>query len=280
MQVIIPKPEVLERRKLEIKKDGYQKLHVLSDFDRTLTYGTVNGKKTPSIISMLRDGNHLAEGYAEKANKLFEKYHPIEISTSIPTPEKKKAMQEWWETHNRLLVESRLSWLDQEDIVKSGYVRFREGIPEFLGFLYRQGIPLVILSASGCGEAVKLFFQGNSLDYPNIHYVTNQFNWDENGNAVSAKEPVIHCMNKDETILKEIPEVYSEIRDRRNVLLLGDSVSDLGMIGGFEYKNLVKAGFLNFDFGKLREEFEKHFDVILQGDGNFGYINKLIRELG
>jgi 5'-nucleotidase len=81
MQIIIPKPEVLERRKLEIKKDGYQKLHVLSDFDRTLTYGTVDGKKTPSIISMLRDGNHLAKGYAEKANKLFEKYHSIEIST-------------------------------------------------------------------------------------------------------------------------------------------------------------------------------------------------------
>jgi len=63
-------------------------------------------------------------------------------------------------------------------------------------------------------------------------------------------------MNKDETILKEIPEVYSAIKDRRNIILLGDNVGDLGMIEGFDYKNLLKVGFLNFDYDKSREEYE------------------------
>ncbi len=279
MKIIIPNPENLERLKSQIKTGGYLSIHVLSDFDRTLTYGEIDGVKTPSIISMLRDGNHLTEDYAKKAHALFDKYHPIEIDPSIPLQEKKKAMQEWWETHNKLLIESGLSKSDLEDIVKNGHVRFREGVPEFLDFLHQHNIPLIILSASGCGDAVQIFFKKIGRDYPNISYVTNQFNWDENGRAISLKGLIIHCMNKDETILREIPEVYSRIQNRKNVLLLGDSIGDLGMVEGFQYENLLRIGFLNFDYDKLREEYKKNFDVVLGGDGDFNPVNTLIRDL-
>lgn len=279
MEVIISNPENFEKLKANIKNAGYQNLHVLSDFDRTLTYGAINGIKTPSIISMLRDGNHLTEEYAVKAHALFEKYHPIEVDPKIPLQEKKGIMQEWWETHNKLLIESGLSKSDLEDIVKNGHVRFREGVPEFLDFLYEHEIPLVVLSASGCGDAIQLFFQKIGKDYPNISYVTNKFNWDKNGKASSTKGRIIHCMNKDETILKEIPEVYKSIRSRKNVLLMGDSLGDLGMIEGFDYDSLIKVGFLNFDYDKDRKSFENNFDVVLEGDGNFDYVNKLVKEL-
>src|SRR3989338_5067846 len=280
MKIIIPIPKNLKKLKSHIKKAGYENLHVLSDFDRTLTYGVINGVKTPSIISMLRDGNHLTEDYALKAHALFDKYHPIEIDPKIQLPKKKKAMQEWWETHNKLLVESGLSKEDLEDIVKNGHVRFREGVPEFLDFIHEHNIPLVVLSASGCGDAIRLFFQKIGRDYSNILYVTNQFNWDKNGKAVSTNGPIIHSMNKDETIFEKIPKVYKIIKPRRNVLLLGDSLGDLGMIEGFDYKALLKVGFLNFDYDKDLAGFKKKFDVVLEGDGDFNYVNKLIRELG
>lgn len=280
MKTIIPNPENLEVLKSKIKEGGFSNLHVLADFDRTLTYAFVDGVKIPSVISMLRDGKYLASGYAEKAHALFDKYHPIEMDLDISLVDKKKAMQEWWETHFKLLVESGLTRDDLEDIVQDGPVRLREGIPEFLDFLYEQNIPLVILSSCGCGDAIPLFFKKIGKDYSNIVHVTNRFNWDENGRAISVKGLVIHCMNKDETILKEMPEVYGLIKDRRNVLLLGDSVGDLGMVEGFEYDNLLKAGFLNFDVDKSRKVYEENFDVILEGDGDFSYINGLIRDLG
>jgi 5'-nucleotidase len=280
MNLIIPDQENLKKLKSKIKAGDYQNLHILSDFDRTLTYGAVKGVKTPSIISMLRDGNHLTEDYAKKAHALFDKYHPIEVNPDIPLPEKKKAMQEWWETHNRLLIESGLSKSDLGDIVKNGNVEFREGIPEFLDFLHKHNIPLVILSASGCGDAIQMFFKKIKRDYSNIFYVTNRFNWDKKGRVISTAGPIIHSMNKDETILRKIPEVYSAIKNRKNVLLLGDSVGDLGMIEGFDYEYLLKIGFLNFDYDKSRKEFEKNFDVVLEGDGNFNYVNELIRDLG
>ena len=128
MKLIIPNSDNLEKLKSRIRKDGYQNLHILSDFDRTLTYGRINGIKTPSIISMLRDGNHLTKSYTEKARALFKKYNPIEINPNISLKEKKAAMKEWWETHNKLLVESGLFKSDLEDIVKNGHVKFREEI--------------------------------------------------------------------------------------------------------------------------------------------------------
>jgi len=47
MKIIIPNPENFEKLQTQIKKMGYQNLHIVSDFDRTLTYGTINGVKTP-----------------------------------------------------------------------------------------------------------------------------------------------------------------------------------------------------------------------------------------
>ncbi len=279
MKAIIPNHKNFERLKVQIKKTGYQNLHILSDFDRTLTYGTINGVRTPSIIYMLRDGGHLVAGYTEKAHKLFNKYHYIETDPDIPLPEKKKAMQKWWETHNKLLIESRLSKSDIEDIVQNGHVKFREGVPEFLDLLYKNDIPLIIFSASGCGDAIQLFFQKIGKDYSNIFYITNKFNWDNNERAISTKGPIIHCMNKDETILEKIPELYKSIKNRKNVVLLGDSIGDLGMIEGFDYSNLLKIGFLNFDYDKLRKDYEKNFDITLEGDKDFNFINTLIRDL-
>ena len=279
MKTIISNPENFAKLKAQIKKEGYQNLHILSDFDRTLTPGVIDGVKTPSIISMIRDGNHLMAGYAEKAHELFNKYNPIEIDPNIPLSEKRRAMQEWWEAHDKLLIESGLSKSDLKDIVKNGHVEFREGIPEFLDFLYKNNIPLVILSASGCGDAIQLFFQNIEKDYPNIFYVTNRFNWDDNGKAVSTKGPIIHCLNKDGIILEKIPEVYEIIKNRKNIILLGDGIGDLGMIEGFDYSNLLKIGFLNLGYDQLREDFKKNFDVVLEGDGDFDFVNNLIQDL-
>ena len=69
--------------KNNIKKQGIDSLHIVSDFDRTLTYASVGGEKIPSIISILRDGNYLSKEYAEKAHALFNKYHSIEIDNNI-----------------------------------------------------------------------------------------------------------------------------------------------------------------------------------------------------
>lgn len=263
----------------KIRSDGKDDLHVLADFDRTLTYGSIDGVKTPSIISLLRDGNHLTEDYAEKAHALFDKYHPMEIDPNMPTEEKKDAMMKWWTEHNKLLVESGLKKKDLEDIVKNGHLKFREGVLKLLDNLYENNIPLVILSASGAGDAIQMFFEKHKKDYSNIHYVTNQFSWDNEGKVESAKDPIIHSLNKDESVISSMPEIYESVKDRRNVILLGDSINDVEMITGFDYNALIKVGLLNSDEEKLRETYLEKFDVVLEGDGDLNFVNELIEDI-
>lgn len=89
MQIQIPDSTNLEFIKKQIQVGGYNNLHILADFDRTLTYGAIHGIKTPSIISMLRDGNYLSPEYAQKAHALFDKYNRIELDPSISIAAKK-----------------------------------------------------------------------------------------------------------------------------------------------------------------------------------------------
>ncbi|VAW11969.1 hypothetical protein MNBD_BACTEROID05-607, partial [hydrothermal vent metagenome] len=61
--VIIPNSDKLKKLKENIADGGAKKLHVLADFDRTLTTAFVDGERRPSIISVLRDGGYLTPDY-------------------------------------------------------------------------------------------------------------------------------------------------------------------------------------------------------------------------
>ena len=54
-EYLIINPENLEKFKKALAEQGFQSMHVVSDFDRTLTKAFVNGKKIPSLISVIRD---------------------------------------------------------------------------------------------------------------------------------------------------------------------------------------------------------------------------------
>ncbi len=277
--VIIVNSKELKSTKEKIAEEGKGKIHVITDFDRTLTKAFVNSKRVPSLISVLRDEGYLTVDYSDKAKALYEKYHKIELDPKIPISEKKKKMQEWWEKHFDLLIESNLNKRDLEKVVNSGNIRLRRGTLKFLDFLHKHKIPLVIISSSGLGvESISLYLENKKRLYDNIHIISNSFEWDEDGYAIRVKKPIIHSMNKDETTLKEHP-FYDKIKDRKNVLLLGDSLGDLKMIKGFSYKNLIKIGFLNEKIKESLTEYKRGYDIVILNDAGMDYVNKLLREI-
>ena len=277
--VIVPNPKKFEGLKNQILKDESKKFHVLADFDRTLTKCFVNGKFIPSIISILRNENYLSEEYSEKAKALANYYRPIEFNNKISIKQKKKAMREWWTIHFNLFIESGLNKKNLERVINEGNVQFREGAEEFLDLLYQKKIPLIIISSSGIGDLIPMYLKKYKRLYSNIHIITNLYKWDKNGKSIGIPKPVIHSFNKDETMVKDFPNIYKEIKNRKNVLLLGDSIGDLGMITGFNYKNLIKIGFLNENIEKDLEIYKKKFEVIITYDYNMNYVNNLIKEI-
>jgi 5'-nucleotidase len=278
--VIISNQSKLDKSREEISRQGTGKLHILADFDRTLTKAVVDGKPVASLLWLLYNGKYLSENYAKKAQELHDKYHAIETDHKISKEEKRKAMEEWWTKHLDLLVKSGLNKKDVKAVVESDKVKLREGAIEFFDLLKGNDIPLVIMSSSGLGEeGISMYLSRVGKLYNNINIISNSFIWDKNGGVVAVKKPIIHGMNKDETMVKSFPDIYKKIENRKNVILLGDNPEDVGMIEGFDCDNIIKIGFLNDKIEENLENYKKYFDVIILNDGSMSFINNLLKEI-
>lgn len=277
--IVIPRQEELEVLKKSISKSGADKLYILSDFDRTLTAAFVNGKDIPSLLWILRDGNYLTPDYAPKAKELYAKYHPIEINPKIPSAEKKKIMYEWWNAHFDLIIKSGLNKKDLKKVVESGKAKFRDGFSEFVDFLKKNNVPLIIISASGLGgDATAMYLEKEGKLYNNIHIIANAYEWDENGKAVAVKQPIIHSLNKDGVLIKSLP-IFNMIKNRKNILLLGDTLDDIEMVKGLDYENLIKIAFLNENVKENLESYKKSYDVIIPNDSSMSFVCLLLQEM-
>lgn len=279
--IIIANQEKLDIIKKRIIADGPDKLHVVSDFDKTITTCFVNGKKISSLIAVLRNENYLTPDYPEKAHALFDKYHPIEIDPSVSLEEKKRLMHEWWSSHFNLLIRSKLNKKDLEKAINSENISLRPGVLDLLDSLKTHNIPLVIISAAGLGtESISMYLDKFDKLHDNIHIDSNEFAWDDSGHATSIEEPIVHAFNKDYSSVKA-HSFYEQVKDRKNVLLLGDSEGDASMIDGFDCENVIKIGFLNevSENGDSLELFKKNFDVIILNDGPMDFVNDLLREV-
>jgi len=279
MKDIIVNEKKLEKIVKAFSKDGVEKLHVLADFDRTLTKALYKGEFRPSLISVLRKGNYLCPEYSEKGEAMYDKYHSIEINPEISLEKKKKAMHEWWTEHFRLLVKSRLNIKDLRKVIKSGKITFRKGVLDFFDILHKNNIPLIIMSSTGLGtDAISIYLKDNKRLYDNIHIISNNFEWDDEGYMTGVKEPIIHSMNKDETSVKD-SSAFKFIQNRKNVLLLGDSLGDPDMIKGFSCNNLLKIGFLNERVEESLDSYKKIYDIVILNDGKMDYVNNILKEV-
>jgi len=277
--IIITNQEKFARNKAEMKKGGASSLHILADFDRTLTKVFFNGKKAVSLMGVLREIDILPNEYKQKAQELFNYYHPLEIDLSINEEKKKSLMQDWWIKAFKLMIEFGFNKSHLQEIVNTELVQFRGGALDFFNALNKNNIPLVIMSASGAGEAIGLVFEKAKVLFDNIFIITNEFEWNANGLAIKPKQPIIHSLNKDEALIKSFPEIFRAVENRKNVILLGDNPEDIGMIEGFEYENLIKIGFLNENIEESLENYKKYFDIIILNDGSVEFINELLKEI-
>ena len=263
-----------------IKKDWAEKLHILADFDKTLTKAFVNWEKRPSLISILRHQKILWKEYSKKAFELFNYYNPIEIDPNIDIEEKKEQMTIWWGKHLDLLVKSWLSKKDIDKAVNSGIIHFRKWTVEFLKNIKNKNIPLIIISANWLwADSNLLFLKQNKVNFENIDIISNKFIWNKNWIAIDYEKPVIHVFNKDETVLENFPEIHKKIENRKNVILLWDSLGDPSMVDWFEYENLIKIWFLNDKEEELLETYKEKYDVIITWDWDFDVVNEILEKI-
>ncbi len=278
-KVVIVDPEKFTKQKKFFRQKGAKNLQVISDFDHTITKCFVDGKRTPSLIGLLRKKDYLHKNYKKEAKKLFNYYHKIEIDPKIPLSLKKEKMLEWWKRHFSMLIKFGLTKDLVKKVMQESDFHLRPGGQEFFNRLNKKSVPLLIFSAGGLGrESIEIFLKKRALFYNNTHIIANNFIWDEAGRLLAIEKPIIHVYNKDEAILKNF-SFYEKVKKRKNVILLGDSLGDAKMAQGMAHDEVLKIGFLNEDDRTHLKYYCQEFDLVIIGDASFYFVNQLLKSI-
>ncbi|XP_078178366.1 5'-nucleotidase / magnesium ion binding protein isoform X1 [Carex rostrata] len=288
-QVVVREADLLDRKKASIRNAGTSKLQVIADFDGTLTKYWCNGARGQTSHGLLQQGN--AE-YDAKRQMLYDYYHPLEISPSIPIEEKTKLMEEWWEKTHGLLIEGGLTYNAIKKSVADATISFRDGVVQLFEFLEERDIPVVIFSAGLADIIEEVFRQKLHRSFKNIKVVSNRMQFDERGYLVAFKGKTIHVFNKNEHAIDMAAPIHDEfgnldgsdvngtfVKDRTNILLLGDGLGDLGMSDGVSFENRIAVGFLNSNIEKSLKDYSEAFDIVYLNDASMWGVVNLVSEL-
>lgn len=278
--LLIPNERLLEERIRKFRADGPEKLHFLFDYDGTVIHELdERGNPRPNLIATLREANYLNEEYSREAKALAAHYKAIERDPSVDTVLKKALMQEWWEKHYLLLMRHRLNRSDIHAAMKDSRLRIRAGMSKIFEMAEKAGIPVVIMSANGLGtESIRWHLQNNGLLSDNVRIVSNELEWDEKGYLVGYKQPIVHALNKDETVLTSLPQ-YEDICHRTNIVLAGDSLHDVGMSAGIDGAKVLNIGFYNYQDDEKLPNYLDSFDAVLTGDSDAKELEDLVRRV-
>ena len=95
--------------------------------------------------------------------------------------------------------------------MKSQNINLREWSKEFFELLNNNNIPLLILSAGWLGTlSIEKYLENQKSLSDNIHLIWNEFIRDGD-RAIDFKKPIIHTFNKDETVIKDFPEINQKV---------------------------------------------------------------------
>uniref|UniRef100_A0A8C5QD00 5'-nucleotidase n=1 Tax=Leptobrachium leishanense TaxID=445787 RepID=A0A8C5QD00_9ANUR len=237
-------PERVRELIMALQSGGEKKLQVISDFDMTLSRFGHNGERCPTCYNIIDNSKLISEDCRKKLKDLFNIYYPLEIDPDRTIEEKFPLMIEWWSKAHTLLCEQNIQKDKLAQVVKESQAMLREGFEVFFASLHRSEIPLLIFSA-GIGDVLEEIIRQAGVFYPNINVVSNYMDFDENGILVGFKGELIHTYNKNNSILRD-RAYFQQIKDRSNILLVGDTLGDLTMADGVaKLDNILRIGFLN-----------------------------------
>lgn len=278
-KIIIPNPSRLEEAKRKIASAGLDNFQVMSDFDGTLTAKFIDGQRASSFLNILKEEPIFPSSRRDEASRLYNFYHPIEIDPEVPLAEKKEKMKEWWEKSFELLIGAGLkkSWI--EEVASSPKMRLREGFGEMMSRLDEKKVPLTIVSSSGLGvDSISMLLEKRGKLLNNIGIISNVIEWDSDGQAVAVRQPIIHGMNKDEISFGDF-SCFAKARGRRNIMVLGDMVGDVGMIKNIDHENAIRIGFLEENIRENISCYQEYYDAIIAGASSAEYVNRTIMDI-
>lgn len=196
--------------------------------------------------------------------------------------EKIPYMIEWWRTVQSFLIRSNLNKSMMQEIVHQSAMELRKGVRPFFLELFKDRIPVLIFSA-GLGDVIDIFFQKEIPEFKEhsdtTHIVSNFIEYDDHGQLVAFSEKLIHSFNKNEHEIHHTPYTKT-INHRPNVILLGDTLGDVGMASGIKnLQNILKIGFLNQATPNKLDVYQIAYDIVICDNETFDVPNLILNAI-
>lgn len=134
-------------KKLNLNSDNF---YVLADFDNTIT-----AKECNSSMGIITKSKMFEDGFEEEHSQICNKYK----TKALESTDYNIKNEIWIKTLTGYFELLRKYELTQEllkKMVRKSNIRFRDGMLNFLGFLYKEQIPVVIISA-GVTNSIEIF---------------------------------------------------------------------------------------------------------------------------
>ena len=235
---------------------------VFIDFDKTIT-----SNKSQDSWAASANKTILGEQLAKDLDKYYEKYGSIELDYAISEKEKEKCMIEWYEKCMDLYYTYYLTKDKLKESIDNSKLELREGAKDFLFKLYKENIPVIILSA-GIGNVIEQFLKEKECYYENINIISNFIKFDENGDMIKFSDNIIHTLNKSIDKLGD-SKLKEKIEKKEYRIVIGDLIEDINMMGEYPENKSLKIGFLNKNITKNLEVYKKNFDIVLTDKSDF-----------
>uniref|UniRef100_G3MMD1 5'-nucleotidase n=1 Tax=Amblyomma maculatum TaxID=34609 RepID=G3MMD1_AMBMU len=271
-------PERVEELVCKLIKGGPKKLQVVTDFDYTISRSHYNGKPCQSTHCALESSSLIPEENRVQLRRIQEKYHPIEMDPHMSTADKIPHMVEWYSQSHAILMNSDVKKSDFPKLVADSNIMLRDGCESFFEMLHEHQIPTLVFSA-GLGDILEEALKHYQCHFPNMKFISNYLQFDEEGNITGFKGELIHMYNKNHCHVNS-PEYYQAVKEKTNILLLGDSLGDLDMLAGSQLQEVVlRIGFLNAKIEERLPQFLNSFDIVLIDDQTMDVVNGILRKI-
>ena len=252
-------------KKFDLNKNNF---YVLMDFDRTITTSESFGS-----WAVLENPNFMNPNFKKDSKQLLQKYYPYEIDYSIDFDTKFKYINEWYYKNMDLFFDYGLTNEILINCVKNSSMDFRPGFKEFIQILYKNNIPVIIISA-GIGNVITEFMKLNNCLYDNIHIISNFLTF-ENNKMQKFEGPMIHSLNKNMNSLP--PNIIDSLQQKKYSLLFGDLIEDLYMLPSQYSQSCISFGFLEQNIEKNLDIYNSSFDIVLTNNSSFFDVMKLLK---
>lgn len=199
---------------------GANGVHVIFDFDRTLTIKKPGADDEVTTWHIL--GEHLPPEGKVEYKELFQKYRGIELSGELTN----ETAVEWWSASFELYIKYGINLPNVEhDFLNKASIR--PGVAELFKLCASHKMPTVILSA-GIRDVIEIWCCRYNIE-PSL-IISTALIMDDTGNITGwGKDTLVHVLNKSEATHAELVNIR---KDRPKTFLVGDSMDDAAMASG------------------------------------------------